>query len=399
MQRNKIIRILEAAEWNKLIRDHAGQKIDPLLFRKKHGNSEEVEEVVKILHLYHKAQKKLPEWVNCGAALTPKSYEQASSWQTADFKSQLVSGNRLLNLSGGLGVDDVAFSRTFKEVISVDPDREVHELASYNMVKMGVKNVKRCLCTAEEALERFPGFFDLVYVDPDRRSRNSNRAFLPGDCSPDVIIMQHRLLARCRVLLIKLSPLFDVTEATRVFHHLQRVVVVSVHNEVKEVLTVQEAGFTGEPVIECADITPQGDVISLKPESGNMPAPASCGKAAYLYESGPAVVKAGMVAFQSLAMGLEQIGQSPFHISEKEVSRFLGKGYKIYWWMPVKWAEIKRKLLSEKIDRVQVTSRDFPMKPMDIYKKLNAREGGERQLIFTKDNQGKTLVYACERIS
>src|SRR5688572_28699960 len=81
------------------------------------------------LKLYPRAKEKLPVFTSNYCYLTTKSYEQSSSESLAKYKAGLFSGEVLIDLSGGLGVDDWAFSRSFKNVISVDNDAELNELA------------------------------------------------------------------------------------------------------------------------------------------------------------------------------------------------------------------------------------------------------------------------------
>ncbi len=385
---------------NRLIRENSGRAIDPLLFRKQQGNSPYVSGAVQILQLYHKAKRKLPDWVEHMAVLTSKSYEQASSQLTADFKAGLFEGDLMLNLTGGLGVDDVSFARVFKKVISVDSDEEIHEIASYNMSKMGVQNVDRRHMAAEESLNEVQASIDLVFVDPDRRPKGNRRSMLLEDCSPDVLHLQDMIMKRSRYMLVKLSPLFDLTEIRRVFHCLRKIIVLSVQHEVKEVLTIHEQGFEGEPLIACADISSNGLVNWLSSdETGQDQGQGSTDAPIYLYESGAAVVKAGMVSLQSRKEGTRIIGNSPFHLSDRSIQGFLGKQYRIEWHMNLKWNLLKKELSARGIDRAHVSSRDFQLNPTEILKKLKLPEGGDLQLIFTRDGDRKPVVYCCRRVS
>ena len=102
------------------------------------------------LTLYQKAKDKLPMFISKFCYLTSKSYEQSSSEALANFKASLYSGETLIDLTGGLGIDDIAFSKTFKKVISIDIDEELDMLTKINLKKLGISNIERITAKAED---------------------------------------------------------------------------------------------------------------------------------------------------------------------------------------------------------------------------------------------------------
>ncbi len=84
------------------------------------------------LEIYPRAAEKLPEFTRSYCYLNRKSYEQASSEAVAAYRATLFGGNTVIDLAGGLGIDDIAFSKSFNKVISIDPDAELNTLAVIN---------------------------------------------------------------------------------------------------------------------------------------------------------------------------------------------------------------------------------------------------------------------------
>ena len=63
-----------------------------------------------------KSEHKLPSWFSTKNIVYPSkiSVEQASSENTALYKSEIIFGESLIDLTGGFGVDDFYFSKKFK---------------------------------------------------------------------------------------------------------------------------------------------------------------------------------------------------------------------------------------------------------------------------------------------
>ena len=109
--------------------------------------------LIETVSSYKKALYKLPTLASKYCWLPAKSYEQASSELTAFYKSKLEKGNCILDLCGGLGVDDIAFAGQFKKVISLDADEELNEIVKWNFKKLNITNIERISIFAEEYIK------------------------------------------------------------------------------------------------------------------------------------------------------------------------------------------------------------------------------------------------------
>lgn len=179
-----------------------------------------------------RARTKLPSYYAVRALLPPLAYEQSSSEECALRKS--LSGESVLDLTCGLGVDSYALSQHFKRVVSVERSEMVAAVARRNFALLGVENIEVVVSSAEEYVASCKEHFDWCFVDPDRRGEKGEKLVCLEACSPDMVSLLPSVRRIADNVCIKCSPLFDVDEAFRLFGAC-RVECVSLHGEAKEV--------------------------------------------------------------------------------------------------------------------------------------------------------------------
>ena len=203
----------------------------------------------------NKLERKLPSWAGKGIVVPASlNLEQCSSEATALYKASLVdSGVRIADLTGGLGADSWAFSHRASAVWYNERDASLLEAVKRNFAALDVKNVEfNCYdisSSTEEwkvALAAFrPGF---IYLDPARRNSAGRKVFLLEDCSPDVVTLMPQLLELAPSVMVKVSPMADLTMLRRRLEgFLESIHVVGVDGECKELLCLcrRNAVFTG----------------------------------------------------------------------------------------------------------------------------------------------------------
>lgn len=351
------------------------------------------------LLLLEKAKKKLPKWTEAGCFFTQKSLEQCSSPALATFKASLFSGHILLDLSGGLGVDDVGFSRVFKQVVSIDPDAELNQLVQMNLRKLHVKNVTRITDTAENYLTHNPQTVDAIYVDADRRSSNQTKSSLLKDSTPDVLGLMPSLLNQANQVLLKLSPLIDITYLWNTFENIQHIYVAGVQNEVKEVLVLlHKQALSSRENITAIQLTEAGGVeykvtgeVMTKVESVEL-------AGEWFYEPSNMVIKAGLSRGLALKHGLVLLAKnSHFMIGKVYIEGYFGRTFKIITAMPFGKSGIKNYLRQQKITKANVSVRNFVNGVDEIRKTFDIKDGGEDYLFFTTNAAGDKLFYHCRK--
>ena len=189
-----------------------------------------------------RARKKLPSFYAARCIMPPLAYEQSSGEMCALRKE--MEGREALDLTCGLGVDAWALAGRFGHVVTVERDEVLAEVARENFRRLGIGNIEVVCDSAEHYLRTCGRRFDWCFADPDRRGADGRKRVLAEDCSPDMTALLPVVLGGVAPKsCIKLSPMFDVDEAFRVFGGFGRcsVEVVSSGDECKEVLVYIDA--------------------------------------------------------------------------------------------------------------------------------------------------------------
>lgn len=323
--------------------------------------------------------------------------EQASSEATANYKAGLMKGVYCLDATGGLGIDSLAFADVFEEVWHCEINAELSETAGYNFKQLGKTNIH---CLAEDGLKFLKNaqlYFDWVFMDPSRRSSARTKVFRLQDCQPDVTRLGSEIFENTRNVMLKVSPLLDLTEAQKYLPGLYEVHLVSVRFEVKEMLLLlKSAPATDVKIVihECERETE--DFVFYKEEekeaSVNFGAPEK-----YLYEPRPGILKAGAFKLFGQKFGLNKLHpHTHLYTSSELISEIPARKFLIEAVLPFRWKNLRSKLHGKK---AHVTTRNFPLSVAQIRKTIDIKEGGDDYLFFCTDKKGSKIVLKCTRIN
>ncbi len=348
------------------------RKADTVALDKKIMHSALVATQVKYLQ---RAATKLPTYFAARCIIPPLSFEQASSEQVAGVKE--LSGGSLLDLTCGLGVDSLHFSRSFRRVVSIERDETLAAVARENFRRMGVSNIEVVCSSAEEYLARCNESFDWIYADPDRRSVTGQKLVRLEECSPNILSLMDQVerVAGGRFM-IKNSPLFDVDEAFRLFSPA-RVEVVSIAGECKEVLISRSEDDTlaatavGRFSVEVA----RGEV-----QQQFCCEPFSAEGYRYLILPDVALQKSRLVS-HVLAGKADVWSNNGFGFARQLPCEVEGRWFEIERIVDFVPKQLKKELAGV---RVEILKRDFPLSTKQITDQLKIKEGGERRIAFTR---------------
>ena len=347
------------------------------------GEVEDFDLALNTLEARRKLRSKVPEWVALPQLRYPLrlSAEQCSSTQTARYKASVAancSTTRIADLTGGLGVDSWAFAEVFDEVLYNEMRPELSDAARYNFAQLGVKNitVRSLELTPGGLADVLDGFEpDVIFLDPARRASDGRKVFRLEDCQPDVLQLLPELLAACPRLLLKLSPMADITLVCRQLQNVKVVHVVAAEGECKELLLLLERGDEGS---YSTTVYESGSVMEIPGRTGNaegLRQALSWDKAACLFEPGKALLKAG--AFDlPCAYGLEKLGQhTHLYVGETvpEELRPFGKVFEILEVTPLNNRSIKE--MGKRYPLADVTARNIPITSDELRKRLGVRSG------------------------
>ncbi|MBC7383561.1 MAG: hypothetical protein H7296_11330 [Bacteroidia bacterium] len=349
------------------------------------------------LRVYPKACHKLPVFTQNHCWYTEKSYEQSSSEATALYKSSLFSGKNFLDLSGGLGVDDWAFSKNFQNVVSLDPNLELNEMVRINWEKLKLINCERIDSTAKEYLAGCNINFDLVYIDADRRTE-AKRSFLISDADPDYLGLTALLFPISKKILLKLSPYIDLQYLKEHLSFLTHIYVVSVNREVKEVLALVQPDVLTNVKITAVEIGINGQVQIFSAEQDNEIKNEGLFEPLWFFEPAPSIIKAGLSIAYSNGLQLFQLSKNTsFYVGMIAIPYFMGRSFLIISHFEFSKASLVKYLQKNMITKANITRRHFNMSVEEIRQVFKIKEGGKEYLFFATLCNNKRMVYHCHK--
>lgn len=347
-----------------------------------------------------KTEYKLPLFYDTRGIVYPPSVnlEQSSSEATARFKTQVVSkwitsGKKFCDLTGGFGVDSFFLSSAFPYCDFAEPQKELLELAEQNHRLLGVINIHYHWKDALEFISASGKHYDLIYLDPSRRSSSQKKVFKFSDCSPDVVSNAEDFYRHTNRLMIKASPMLDIQQGIKDLKCVARVLVVSVDNECKELVFLCDKKATDEPIIECYDLPndinwrmiPSGFEFRFSDEKAA--AVVYSDPLKFLYEPNASIMKGG--AFKSIASAysLSKLQQNThLYTSSARLDDFPGRIFQI-----TESVKPDKTLSSNKVN---ILLRNYPSTIEALKKKTGVKEGGDSFLIGCSGVKDKFLLLA-----
>ena len=369
---------MELAEF---VRAHDGDDLGKLaLARERYvAEVEDFDLALTTLEVRRKLRDKVPEWYAVPALRYPfrVSGEQCSSTETARYKAAVAAAAAkgcLADLTGGLGVDSWAFAQVFDRVLYNEMRPELANAARHNFAALGLSNVT--VSCAELVAGKLPlilGSFhpDILFLDPARRASDGRKVFRLEDCQPDVLQLLPELLSACPQVLLKLSPMADISLVCKQLGCVKAVHVVGAEGECKELLLLLERDYAGPYALT---VYSNGAVAEISAPSGEPPAQVS---PAWLFEPGKALLKAGAFSWPC-QYGLQKLGRHTHaYLSAAPVEALnpFGKWYEILEVTPLNNRSIKE--LGKKYPRAEVTARNIPLTSEQLRAKLGVKSGGE----------------------
>jgi hypothetical protein len=352
--------------------------------------------------LASKAAQKLPGWAAKNCLYTRRALEQCSSETLADYKAALFGGAYCLDLSSGLGVDAVAFSRKFAQVHAYDPDEELNLLFAINMQQLGIRNINRFQGDALSALQDMQSKADLIYLDPDRRDKQGEKRLVGFQRYHPNPLEVYRLfghLGEC--WLLKLSPLDDISAICEVFAGLKSIRVISKEGEVKELLLELVPDYSGATEISAVFIG-AADIKSYSYFSGHSISSelihfkSASQPQDWLYEPAAALIKSAYLKNSAHQMLALNHSGTLWTAAQKE--ELPGRWVKL---LAVKkdfsLRKMKRFLNEQGIDSGLVKTRDFPIGSEQARSVLGISEGTQHAVYLTKTGN-TTLMMLGEII-
>tara|TARA_B100001093_G_scaffold511800_1_gene580504 strand:- start:2059 stop:3240 length:1182 start_codon:yes stop_codon:yes gene_type:complete len=354
-------------------------------------------DIIEQIESKSRCRSKLPSWYNTPGILYPNklNIEQCSSEKTAYYKSTLVSGENLIDITAGFGVDSFYFSKKIKNILSCELDEKLSKTSEHNFKTLNTKNIRTKALNGLNFLKKKETIFDWIYIDPSRRGQNNEKKVFIKDCNPDISKHLNLFFKRSQNILIKLSPMVDIQALLKDVSNPKEIHIVAVKNEVKEILVVLKKGFSSETTIKAINLSSEQPNFEFKISNEKKVVLSYKSPEKYLYEPNLAVIKAGAFKILASKFKIGKLGPNThLYTSSKIKNKFPGKIYNIKDVIPYNKRNLNKIIKGIKAN---IKSRNFPKSVNEIKEQYKLIDGGDIYLFFTSVDLNRVLLV-CTKI-
>ena len=342
---------------------------------------------------------KIPEWASAKGIIYPKhlSLEQCTNELIARYKKKYISNIlgkevwSMADFTGGMGIDCYYLSCKEEPTLYNEIDNVLCETARHNFNLLGRSDIEISNLTAEEYIKNNGHkHFDLIYLDPARRSATGKKLVSISECMPDVTKLQHELSSMADIVAVKLSPMLDISTAIREIEHISHILIISLDGECKEMLLLINALFNGNSLIESININSNGnysELLSATMQDENLTnvqyaeIDDIC-SGNYLYEPYAAQMKSGLYNTMAIKYGCKPVSPiSHLYISNSACNTFPGRQFIITETFPFNKRTAKE--LFTKYKQANIAIRNFPVSVDELRKRFKIKDGGDIYIFGT----------------
>ncbi len=344
-------------------------------------------------------KKKVPQWVNTAGIYYPerRSLEQCSSISTADYKANLIVGDKILDMTGGMGVDTWAIAKKSKEVVYCEQHNELFHISRHNFKILNADSIITHYGDALELLSN-SGQFSCIYIDPARRDEHNRKMVSFADCQPDVLTNMPLLWEHTAKIMIKASPMMDISQAISELQNVTQVHIVAVKNECKELLFILEKDTIKPITFFAVNLEAEHQpVFSFAEQEMETSKVHFDFPQQYIYEPNSAVLKSGAFNLLAAKYNISKLHHfTHLYTSTQMIENFSGNIYILKHRCDYNKKMIK-KILPKK--QVNVKCYNFIDKPAVLQKRLQIKDGGTQFLFGIKNKDDKYELLLCEKIT
>ena len=395
---------MENYKTEQFIREHRTDDVRKLALAS-HPKDIDIQYALTQISGWQAARIKLPLWAHTDGIIYPKHLplEQCTSQHIAQYKASYIENLlgknlRMADLTGGFGVDCFFISRSSASTCYNEMSSELCGIARNNYKVLQRSDIAVTCGSAEDFIEHQQcNSFDLLYLDPARRGNTGQKLISIADCQPDVTVLQDDLLRISPNVMLKLSPMLDISRALTEMHHVSRVMIIGLEGECKEITLLIQRDFSGEPVIEAVDIDKEGKpettVSSTKNADTALPLPIAVQDqlqpGTFICEPSAPYMKSTL--FRTIAARTATSLLHPdTHLfwSKEKPEYFPGRIFKLEGIIPFD----KRSLSSLIKTQANLSVRNFPQTAQQLQRSLKLKDGGPRYLIATTLSDSRRIL-------
>lgn len=380
----------------------------------------DIQYALQQISAYQILTKKVPSWAECDDLIFPKklSLEQSSSELTARYKAELIlqyMGNNPfshIDFTGGMGIDCYFIAQHTLQSYYVEQNSELCQIAKHNFSHLNT-NISVLNTTAEEFLNQITDNASLltlnssllIYLDPARRGDHGQKLVSIADCQPNVIELLPQMFSITNKIVIKLSPMLDITRALNELSNIEHLYVISVGNECKELLLFINREYNNATQIHAINLKPTvknqhsiADKYSLLngtlQEEYSLTLHYASEIKQYLYEPYAAHLKSGLYKTLAQRYNVEKLHQHSHLYTSTELNPdFPGRQFRVEKVIP--FDKKTAKLLFKNLKQANLTTRNFPLSVSELRTQYKIREGGDTYIFATTLHDESRILIIC----
>jgi PG_1098 ferredoxin-like domain/THUMP domain-like len=371
--------------------------ISSLLLKGTTFDTVDTKEIIEQIEAKKKSKSKLPTWFNTPNIYYPNklSIEQTSSEITAQYKSQLVSGAAMIDITGGFGVDSLYFSKQFKKVTHCEIDNKLSRISSHNFKQLEAFDITTINQDGLEYLNNESETYDWIYIDPSRRHDTKGKVFYLKDCLPNIPEKIDLLFKHSDNILVKVSPMLDITVGLSELKFVKEIHVIAINNDVKELLFILEKGYTKKASIITINIKKEvNETFAFKQAEEELTIATFSNLQNYLYEPNSAILKSGAFKTVSHKLKVDKLHKHSHLYTSNVLFDFPGRRFKILEALPYNKKLVEKSLKNQKAN---VSTRNFSETVNQLKKKFKIKDGGDLHVFFTTNINNKKTVVLCNK--
>ncbi len=381
------------------INDNLNSDTTTLLLKKNNNLVVDIRELIEQIEAKKRCQKKLPTWFQTPNIYYPNklNIEQTSSETTAVYKAKIIRGESIVDLTGGFGIDSYYFSKQFKTVIHCEINPKLSKIVKHNLQQLKTINIQPIVSDGIQYLENNHSKFDWIYADPSRRHESKGKVFFLNDCLPNIPQHLDLLFERSSNILIKTSPLLDLSVGISELNHVKAIHIIAVKNEVKELLWVLEKSNIENNIhIETLNIKSDNiEYFSFKFNEENSAEAKFNLPLTYLYEPNSSILKSGGFETVSEKLKVYKLHKNSHLYTSNALIEFPGRIFKVDDIISYNKKEVKEKGIA----KANITTRNFPDSVEKIRKKFKIKDGGNTYIFATINLENQKILIICSKLS
>jgi len=392
---------LTKPEVSRFIEKNINKSIPDLILKGSPFQHIDIKDIVNQIIGKKKAKKKLPRWYKNEKVVYPQklNLEQTSSEITALHKSKLVSGQNLLDMTGGFGIDSYYFSKKVNTLIYTELNPELCKIVKHNIKVFKVDNFEITNEDSIDLLQKNSQVYNWIYIDPSRRNENT-KVFQLKDSLPNIIDHLKVIEEKSEKLMLKTSPMYDLDMGYKELIGVKEVHIISVKNEVKELLWIIDWRKQNSKTIKIYNYQTKKkySFISIDENKEQLARIELSKCSQYLYELDSGIMKSGLNDIIGMRYKLKKLEQhTNLYTSEKRILSIPGKIYKVKTIESINYKKIRKVI---KGNQVNLISKNFQLNTDELQKKLKCTIGGKSDyLIFAKTIEGNRVIEATRLMS